>query len=308
MSDMPPIFVISLPESVKRRQSIENQLRRLNLDYQIIEAINGHDFDLNELDELYKGRISKPNPYNSQIMSHGVIGCLMSHIKFYNHIIEHNIKVACVLEDDAELLDTFPQVLQSIKTRRDWEVLLLGHYAMHHISREKGARPSIWKRHIVGKHYIANPIEFPFLTVGYVIKLSAAHKLREFAYPFRMPADWVTGNSEMAGAKLKVITPPVVLNNTITGEASYIQKISVRSDKNIKQPKPVPPQSTKHTHIANTTSGQINSGNYLKHQLVRLYWFFIRPVTEKVKLLKYKLNLYSKIMKIFRKSYIRPID
>lgn len=221
-----PIFVINLKRSSERRISISKQLSNLDLDCEYIEAVDGMQFTPYEIVEKYGEQVFYTNTYNKQRMTLGSLGCLLSHIKFYDLMIENNIPVACVLEDDAELAPRFADVLNS-KTLVEvpWGVLLLGHYSMFRKSFNKGAEAAYWRKKVCRGHYIARPAEFPFTTLGYLIKLETAKKLRDFAFPIRMPADWVTGNTELVGDPLKIITPPCVITTK-----AYREKSTVRDD------------------------------------------------------------------------------
>lgn len=212
MSTPYPIFVINLPRSHERRDYIDKQMKQFDIDYELVEAVDGYQQTESEMREQYGAQLFNVNPYNKQVMTPGAVGCLLSHLKLYDIIIERNIEIACILEDDAKILPSFIDIIQTPTLYEStWEVLLLGHYSMHNQSLERGAETCFGKKKINAKHCIARPAEFPFLTLGYMIKKSAAKKLKRFAYPLRMPADWVTGNAELAGACLRLITPPCLV-------------------------------------------------------------------------------------------------
>ena len=221
-----PIFVINLKRSPERRTSISKQLDALGLECQYIEAVDGMQFTPHQVVEKYGEQVFYTNTYNRQRMTLGSLGCLLSHIKFYEMMIENNIPAACVLEDDAELSPSFSEILSSkILQEVPWGTLLLGHYSMYRKSFNKGAEAVYWKKKICPGYHIARAAEFPFTTLGYLVKLPTAKKLRELAYPIRMPADWVTGNTELIGNTLRVITPPCVVTNK-----EYRRKSTVRDN------------------------------------------------------------------------------
>ncbi len=226
MSSPFPIFVINLKRSPNRKANISKQLDALNLDYQFIEAVDGAQFTPHEVVENYGEQVFYTNTYNHQRITLGSLGCLLSHIKFYELMIDHNIPIACVLEDDAELSPRFPEVLNSTVLQKvSWGTLLLGHYSKYRKSYNKGAEAVYWKKKVCPGHYIARVAEFPFTTIGYLVKLPTAKKLRDLAYPIRMPADWVTGNTELVGDVLRIITPPCIVSNK-----DYRQESTVRDD------------------------------------------------------------------------------
>ena len=232
MSSHYPIFVINLKRSPNRKANISGQLDALGLDYQFIEAVDGAQFTPYEIVEKYGEQVFYTNTYNHQRMTLGSLGCLFSHIKFYELMIENNISIACVLEDDAELSPRLPEVLNApVLQQVPWGTLLLGHYSMYGKSFNKGSETVYWKKKVCNGHYIARVAEFPFTTIGYLIKLSTAKKLLDLAYPIRMPADWVTGNTELVGDILRVITPPCIVSNK-----EYREKSTVRHDSDTEIP------------------------------------------------------------------------
>ncbi len=232
MSSPFPIFVINLKRSPHRKANISKQLDALNLDYQFIEAVDGTQFTPYKVVEKYGEQVFCTNTYNHQRMTLGSLGCLLSHIKFYELMIDNNIPIACVLEDDAEVSPLFPEVLNSTALQKvSWGTLLLGHYSKYRKSYNKGAEAVYWKKKVCPGHHIARVAEFPFTTIGYLIKLSTAKKLRDLAYPIRMPADWVTGNTELVGDVLRIITPPCIVSNK-----DYRQESTVREGSDTEVP------------------------------------------------------------------------
>ena len=58
------------------------------------------------------------------------MACLLSHIKFYDLVIQNKHPMACVLEDDAQLLPTFLDILNYEKlSKQNWSILLLAHHS-----------------------------------------------------------------------------------------------------------------------------------------------------------------------------------
>jgi len=70
---------------------------------------------------------------------------------------------------------------------------------------------------------------------AYVVTRRGAQRLLALARPLRMPMDWVTGYSPVAGARLYAVTPPCVTPNA---EGAGLSTIGGR-------PPLGPPQATK---------------------------------------------------------------
>lgn len=94
MNQTIPVFVISLARAAERRATICNHLKRLGIEYRLIEAVDGA-----ALPKAQVSRIIAPGI----TMHPGTVGCYLSHLLCYETIRDENIPLACVLEDDAHL-------------------------------------------------------------------------------------------------------------------------------------------------------------------------------------------------------------
>ena len=229
-----PIYVINLRRTPERRLYIQRQLDSLGLEYQWIEAVDAYDFTNTDLEGV------NPNSKNQP----AAMGCLLSHVKFYDQVIKNNHEIACVLEDDCELFPTFPKVLNYEKLQKEnWEILLLLHFSVLGrnllkqykklclSSSEKQAFLPEYGAYILGAipkkplkkymkdYYIAEmakPYEShtmqPLGTGAYLVRLSAAKKLREIALANQkfILSDDLIGCANNFGVSLKLITPPCV--------------------------------------------------------------------------------------------------
>ena len=130
---IPPVYVINLKRAPERKLNIQRQLDAFDLSYQFIEAVDG--FELYDKDyrtaAAEQAGIDKSEMeylHNSNNWHGGKIGCQLSHLKVYNLMIKNNIPIACVLEDDAYLMPTFPKML-TISQEVPYEVLMFSHYS-----------------------------------------------------------------------------------------------------------------------------------------------------------------------------------
>lgn len=108
-----PVFVISLPEAYDRRARIEKIFADLNLDFEFIDAVDGRQFDVIN-HPLYNA--NKRLAFYGRHLNGGEIGCLLSHKKIYQKIVDENIEHALIFEDDVILRENFLPVLQKILT------------------------------------------------------------------------------------------------------------------------------------------------------------------------------------------------
>ena len=124
----PPIYVINLKRTPERKLYMQRQLDALNLNYQFIEAVDKYDLvsktyrtalarqldiDESHMEFLYRSW-SEINFLTNPSRRLGSLGCLLSHVKVYNLMIDNKIPKACVLEDDACLPSVFPEILADV--------------------------------------------------------------------------------------------------------------------------------------------------------------------------------------------------
>ena len=101
------VYVINLKRSKKRLRKINKHLKKLNIPFNRIEAIDGK--------ELTKDEIRNNCTLFSQMFSPlSLIGCFLSHKKAWKTMVDNNDKYAIIMEDDCELIDSFKNDLQKV--------------------------------------------------------------------------------------------------------------------------------------------------------------------------------------------------
>ena len=139
MKNQIPIYIISLSRTPERKLHIQRQLDAFGLEYSFVDV---DDIDKYELEsKTYRAQIAKSLGIDESVLEDkytavldyvktqykkeeyeqqknanlGQIAIILSHIKIYDLIIKNDIDTACILEDDATLLPTFPEVLQDCR-------------------------------------------------------------------------------------------------------------------------------------------------------------------------------------------------
>lgn len=211
---MPPIFIISLKNS-PRREVIAQRLSALGLQFEFFDAVYGKTLPKEELAkvdyEFY------PKNYNAQkTLTLGEIGCAMSHIKLYEHLVKNNIEQAIILEDDAIVslyfADIFNDALRKISP--NFDILFLDHgkakiypFPKNLVERYRLAkyiRPSKYSKRTIIR------------TTGYLLTLNGAKKLLKQAYPVRMPADFLTGLLQLNQLNAYGIEPSCIFGGAVS--------------------------------------------------------------------------------------------
>jgi glycosyl transferase family 25 len=110
------IFVINLPCSIERRRLQKDQLTKLGLAYKILDATTVEDIS----DNTYKKHY-----YDWQRpLRKTEVACYFSHRAAWNRVIKSN-KPALILEDDAIMSRLLPELLHSLNTIENTDLINL---------------------------------------------------------------------------------------------------------------------------------------------------------------------------------------
>jgi len=195
------IFVISLAGAVVRRESIERQLRLLQLDYEIVPGVLGRGLSPQEREE-HCDDVRFRRLYGGSITA-GHLGCSLSHIAVYRRMVEGSINHALVLEDDAWLNPNLPQLLQAIGcafSPDDEDVILLS-WA---IATSRKFCKRVWSSYdVVG-------VRNALCTHGYVLSRAAAERLLAVLYPVRHNADCWTWLRRHGHVRVLAVAPTCI--------------------------------------------------------------------------------------------------
>lgn len=195
-----PVFVINLPESAARRESIERQAAHLGFSPQFIEAVDGRAgphplFDhVNEAKRLrLKGRPFKP----------GELGVWASHYQLWERCVREN-QIMVILEDDAQLKPNFIAFLEHA-----------GHVAelFPYLRLFEGSSASK-KLATVGGFDIHRYWRNPLRTTGYLLAPSAAKAFLSQADEWVLPVDDYMDLAWLHGVDCLGIKPGCLMEET----------------------------------------------------------------------------------------------
>lgn len=117
-------LVINLEKSKDRWDNMLNQTKNQDLILNRIDAIYGKDVDLDKIDIT---------PFAKEYNSPNIIGCYLSHVKAWKHVIDNDIEECFIFEDDVYVNKNINIVKRFNIMRKyipkDTDVILLGtHY------------------------------------------------------------------------------------------------------------------------------------------------------------------------------------
>jgi glycosyl transferase, family 25 len=198
MSQAIKIFIINLKNEFDRREHIINELKKLNLRFEIYFAKKGTELSTKEI-ALYSKKEAFKN--ENRDLSLDEISCALSHIKIYKKIVKSKYKLSLILEDDVVINKNLLNIFKNLnKFPKNWE--LINFYTD---AKKKSIRKKIYKNYqCVRFNERANR------TCSYLIKIKTAEKLLKFALPIRFPADGLTGRNDLTNIHSYGLKPDII--------------------------------------------------------------------------------------------------
>jgi glycosyl transferase family 25 len=200
------ILVINLRRSHQRRHFMKSQLDRVGADYEIVEAVDGHELSDEEIRILCeKAALDKGRDW----LSKGAIGCALSHRKALEKVEADKVQAAAILEDDVIIPDDLPGILQRLEDKglRD-EVVMLHWSSWINQPFTRESAEEIGNGFVLASPTTVNQLRG---TAGYVITTGAAQRITLANRPVRATSDsWDYFAAAHCFMKLRCFVPPVI--------------------------------------------------------------------------------------------------
>ena len=167
MNNIPHIFCVTLYDSTERIQSVKNQLTDLNVKYDLFYGIDGSKINL---------KVINDNDWEPIIMNSGRIGCFLSHVMLWNHILYSNYDEVLILEDDFIFNVPLNKILEyKNELPTDWDLFFVG-YCCESDTKMKSISENIMTGDGICTH-------------GYFINKKCISKLLPIIFPVDLPID-----------------------------------------------------------------------------------------------------------------------
>lgn len=202
------IFIINLASSTGRRATIAAQCDAAGLDYEFINAVNGH--------ALTEAEIAQHTRALNYAFKPGEIGCALSHLAIYRKMKDEKISQALILEDDALLTTELSAVLSSPAMQLSKKIPTL--VLLSRVNRYVNKRIAE-----VTETAHLYPVYSATTAHAYVINLEAATRLLKLLYPVWMVADKWCLFEEYGAMKLLAVHPAPVLLHALSQQTTIQQ-------------------------------------------------------------------------------------
>lgn len=179
-----PILLINLDRSTQRLQAATEQLKRWDLPFTRISAVDGKSLDANTINQVFDAATARRRyPYDLTI---GEIGCYLSHVKCWQYIVDQQLDFAVILEDDLRLNADTPKVLSQLaQITTAWDYIKLASpYKFRPYQRVEQLTSSDAPVSLV--RYTE---KLPSGTVAQVVSYRGAQRLLQQRPPFFRPID-----------------------------------------------------------------------------------------------------------------------
>lgn len=216
-------YAISLERAKQRFIYIRNHLNFRQMDYTLIEAIDGMKFTRKDIEKY--SNIERVDAMPNWL-TNGAIACALSHQEAYKQLLKSEDHCAFIVEDDVVLPDNIKDLLDSLsKEIKSSEIILLYYVSF------KPAKLSVVDVVSVFKSTLHYPVDIqqPIAATAYVIGRDAAKGLIIANTPIQVAADcWHFFHSNQAFNSLRVVYPRPVKIKYFKSTLDYINKKSLR--------------------------------------------------------------------------------
>ncbi len=167
------VFLINMADNPTRLASADEQLRRLGVSYERIEAVNGKvlpEAERRQTVNRFRWWCAIGRP-----VVPAEIGVALSHASIYRRMVQEGIPCACVLEDDVMLGDRFPEQVRYVEAwlnPSEPQVILLSNHTSE-VCAGQAVRPT----------------RSDMFAEGYVVTRAAAKALLRANSPLQVPCD-----------------------------------------------------------------------------------------------------------------------
>ncbi|MBT8525894.1 glycosyltransferase family 25 protein [Polynucleobacter paneuropaeus] len=169
------ILVISLQRSPDRREKVRQELSKINLPWEFLDAVDGSQMSISPAE--YK--VDKVKRLQGYALTANEIGCYLSHKKAWQRCVDQNLPTL-ILEDDFTLAADFENDLKTLLENSDrWDLLRL--QGLYEVPYTKVGQ--------VGNMIIAKNQGDAVGATGYLVKPVIAQRLIDASHEIYEPVD-----------------------------------------------------------------------------------------------------------------------
>jgi glycosyl transferase family 25 len=194
-----PIWVLNLKKDKRRLRFMTKQLRSLNLEFEVVEAVDGSLLSHKDLEQYSKDQAMK---YSKRELTPGEIGCALSHARMWKRMVRGGFRELLIFEDDVLIGDALPAILaHRDRLPKDWEFI--------NFSTDAPQEP--FGKFITGIYRASRHKAWADRSSAYLVNAKGAKKLLAHVYPIGHTADGLTWRTDITGLVSYGMYPRVVI-------------------------------------------------------------------------------------------------
>jgi glycosyl transferase family 25 len=198
-------YVISLARSADRRKHMTAELRKTGMPYDIVDAVDGRDIDLNDTRVV--------DPAVDTTIRPGMAGCVLSHLETYRRVIESGANAALILEDDVLLPGELGPLADAVAQQMTGAEVALLNFHLYTACLTEQAAVSLPAGRLLVR---VTGQGAPWSGAAYVITSEACIRLVEAMHPVRARADyWALFYAEGSVDRVRCVVPMPVGNSVM---------------------------------------------------------------------------------------------
>ena len=186
------VFLLSLPDSRRRRLSAIGKIQQTGIPFEIVDGVEALKMHPEQL---------KCTQHALTWMKPGEVGCYMGHMRCLQRMVDYGLPYAMVLEDDFcfESNPSFPF--------HELDANLPPHFHFIHLQRDIGINSEYRQHGVEGCYWRVSPT--PLGTVGYVIERSLAEYVLKNHALCELPIDHMFSSLSSRGRFYQPLRPLV---------------------------------------------------------------------------------------------------
>ncbi len=204
-------LVINLDRAPDRMMRMSQRLQELELGWQRVSGVDGQALDWTS--PTYLDLNAFHRRHGKSPLS-GEVGCYLSHLKAMNAFLSSDARFALILEDDVQLCEDVPRVLNGLQDcPQDWDLVKLS--GVH-----RGTPVKL--QSLDAEHDLVVMLSKCTGASAYVLNRRAAEVLAAGLLPMRIPFDHEFDRAWHWGLKTRVVWPyPCHHDQEVTSTINY---------------------------------------------------------------------------------------
>jgi len=213
-------FIIHLERATDRRPQVEELIRKLPVETDVVNAIDGRTLDAQTISRVYRRSANKPcYPFQ---LSTNEIACFLSHRKAWQAIVDQELDAGLVLEDDVELTPEFAAAYSAA-----CQILKADSFIRFPFRERESGRVVLNTETL----RIIEPVPVGLGMVAQLVGREAAQRLLSATEVFDRPVDTTAQMNWVTGLKPLSVLPGGVKEISVQLGGSTIQKSRSLPDK-----------------------------------------------------------------------------